>query len=60
MKWRLFVCLLCLAEGEKKQQPFLHLVFLFSDWKVQASTEKKIKFEFVDSKEGPNVPYFDI
>lgn len=46
--------------GEKKQQLFLPLVFLFSVWKAQASTEKKIKFEFVDSKEEPNVPYFDI
>lgn len=58
MKWRLF--LFCLAEGEKKQQPFIPQVFLFSVWKVQASTEKKIKFEFVDNKEGSNVPYFDI
>lgn len=59
-KWNQDFFFVLLGWGEKKQQLSLPLVFLFSVWKVQASTEKKIKFEFVDSEEEPNVPYFDI
>lgn len=44
-KWKEDFFLFCFAwlrEEKKKQQSFLPLIFLFSVWKVQGSTEKKI------------------